>query len=101
VLPHHELVTYQINPSTMNSIPTKLYEYLGFRLPILLVNHRPWVDFCLPYPAAIVFDAGHYDAGTVYGEMMSRSFYETEPASVYWKAEEPRVLEALANVAGK
>src|SRR5688500_9346873 len=32
------LVTYQINPSTMNSIPTKVYEYLGFKLPILLVN---------------------------------------------------------------
>ena len=108
-LPHSEIfrhikksdfgmITYQINPSTMNSIPTKLYEYLGFRLPILLVNHKPWVDFCLPYAAAVVFDSGNPDAGRMYEEMMHREFYTTEPDLVYWESEEPKLLQVVAGV---
>jgi glycosyltransferase involved in cell wall biosynthesis len=92
------LVTYQINPSTMNSVPTKIYEYLGFRLPVLLVNHRPWVDFCLPYSAAIVFDANHFDAAVIYRDMMERTFYTANPDTVYWEAEEPRLLAAVESV---
>ena len=94
------LVTYQINPSTMNSIPTKVYEYLGFKLPILLVNHRPWVDFCAPYSASVVFDANHFDAGQIYREMTERAFYRSDPSAVYWKAEEPALLKAIAGVLG-
>jgi len=89
------MVTYQINPSTMNSIPTKLYEYLGFHLPILLVNHKPWVEFCYPYDAAVVFDAAQYDAGEMYREMMSRKFYPVDPVAVYWDSEAPKLLAVL------
>lgn len=89
------LVTYQINPSTMNSIPTKLYEYLGFHLPILLVNHKPWVEFCYPYDAAVVFETAHYDAGEIYREMMTRKFYPVDPKAVYWESEASKVLAVL------
>lgn len=92
------LITYQINPSTMNSIPTKLYEYLGFKLPILLVNHKPWVDFCYPYSAAVVFDPHHFDAGEVYKEMLEKTFYTAEPEAVYWEAEEPALLKVMGRV---
>lgn len=96
---HFGLVTYQINPATMNSIPTKVYEYLGFKIPILLVSHRPWVEFCLPYTAAVVFDPSNFDAAAVYRAMMSQTFYTAEPESVFWTAEEPKLLEAVAKVA--
>jgi len=94
------LITYQINPSTMNSIPTKLYEYLGFKLPIILVSHKPWVDFCYPYSAAVVFDAHHFDAGQIYREMLNRTFYTAEPSLVYWEAEEAKLLEVVEGVVG-
>jgi hypothetical protein len=89
------LITYQINPSTMNSIPTKLYEYLGFKLPIILVNHKPWVDFCYPYSAAVVFDSTHIDAAAILKEMMEKTFYTAEPDSVYWEAEEGKLLSVM------
>lgn len=92
------LITYQVNPSTMNSIPTKLYEYLGFKLPILLVNHKPWVDFCHPYSAAVVFDPHHFDAGELYREMLEKTFFTAEPEAVYWEAEEPALLKAVGKV---
>jgi len=89
------LITYEINPSTMNSIPTKLYEYLGFRLPILLVNHKPWVEFCYPCAAAVVFDSHHFDAAALYEEMLGRTFYTAEPSAVYWETEEPKLLRVV------
>lgn len=92
------LVTYQINPSTMNSIPTKLYEYLGFHLPVVLVNHKPWVEFCHPYDAAVVFDANHYDAAALYQEMMKKPFYSREPVEVYWESEAPKLLAILTKL---
>ena len=92
------LICYQINPSTMNSIPTKLYEYLGFGLPILLVNHKPWLDYCFPYNASVVFDATHFDAAQIYREMTGRTFYTTHPTDVYWKSEEPRLLGVVESL---
>ncbi|HET9487790.1 MAG TPA: glycosyltransferase [Chryseosolibacter sp.] len=89
------LITYQINPSTMNSIPTKLYEYLGFKLPVLLVNHKPWVEFCVPYSAAVVFDSLHFDAGQIYRQMTSGTFYTADPSIVYWDSEEPKLLRVV------
>ena len=89
------LITYQINPSTMNSIPTKLYEYLGFRLPIVLVNHAPWVEFCLASSAAVVFTPPHFDAAVIYREMMTKTFYRAEPTEVYWETEEPKLLDVV------
>jgi glycosyltransferase involved in cell wall biosynthesis len=89
------LVTYQVNPSTSGSIPTKLYEYLGFHLPILLTNHKPWVEFCEPSSAAVVFNPLHYNAGDIYREMMSQTFYTAPPEGVYWSSEEPKLLKAL------
>lgn len=89
------MVTYQINPSTMNSIPTKLYEYLGFHLPIILVNHKPWVEYCQSCNAAVVFDSANYDAAALYQQMLERSFYTTEPSGVYWYSEVPKLLAVV------
>lgn len=92
------LITYQINPSTMNSIPTKLYEYLGCRLPILLINHKPWVDFCKPYSAAVVFDPATIDSVSICKQMMEKYFYPVDPADVYWQSEAPKLLQAISAI---
>ena len=41
------LVAHQPNPSNENCIPTKIYEYLGIQLPMLLQNH-PLLGICNP-----------------------------------------------------
>jgi hypothetical protein len=92
------LITYEINPATMNSIPTKLYEYLGFKLPILLINHKPWVDFCYPFSAAIVFDKNSIDSVSLFKEMTSKIFYTAEPADVYWESEEPKLMRVVSEL---
>lgn len=91
------VVSYQINPSTMNSIPTKLYEYLGFKLPILLISHKPWVDFCNPCRAAVVFDSTNIDAVAICKEMLTKTFYTAEPTAVYWEEEEPKLIKVVSS----
>lgn len=92
------LITYQINPATMNSIPTKLYEYIGFKLPIILINYKPWMDFCNACAAAVVFDNTDIDAPVLYQKMMEKTYYTTEPTCVYWETEEPKLLQVVESL---
>ena len=56
------------------------------------------MDFCYPYSAAVVFDAGHFDAAQIYREMMQRKFYTSPPELVYWETEEPKLLKVVAEL---
>jgi hypothetical protein len=105
LVPHHDvmhaiaaanfgIISYPPNPSTENSIPTKLYEYLGSKLPILLINNATWVNRCAPYPAAVVFDAHQLDAKTLLKMMSETVFYRSEPDDVYWQSEADRLLDS-------
>jgi len=91
------IIAYPPNPSTSNSIPTKLYEYLGYQLPILLINHEPWVKICQPYPAAIPFDPVNFDTLAVQ-EAMNQQFYQTSPVDVFWDSEESKLLQTIENL---
>jgi len=89
------IIAYPPNPSTTNSIPTKLYEYLGYQLPILLINHEPWVKICQPYPAAILFDPANFDTKAIQEAMDSQKFYQTPPVHVFWESEESKLLQTI------
>ncbi len=89
------IIAYPPNPSTTSSIPTKLFEYLGYQLPILLINHPPWTARCEPYPAAIPFDPKNIDARKIWDEMRTKAFFTTRPEDVYWESEEKKLATVL------
>jgi len=91
---HFGIISYPPNPSTDGAIPTKLYEYLGHRLPILLTDHPGWLALCQPSQAALPIDTGRMDATGLLEAMKTRRFYISEPRGIYWDDEAPR----LANV---
>lgn len=93
---HFGIVAYPPNPATKGSIPTKLYEYLGYSLPILLTNHPQWQALCQPYHAALSFDAQHIDAAGLIQAMKTTAFYTAQPQDIYWENEEAR-LENVVN----
>jgi len=96
---HFGIISYPPNPSTRNTMPTKLYEYLGSHLPILLINYRLWVDRCQPYPAAITFDPDRYEPGTILQQMLATQFYITHPeVDVFWENEAEKLFKALKSV---
>jgi glycosyltransferase involved in cell wall biosynthesis len=90
------LIAYPPNPSTRNTIPTKLFEYLGAGLPILLINHPPWMEFCARYSAAIVFDPRHIDPAEMLHRMRTTPFYTLLPGEeVLWESEAVKLVEVV------
>lgn len=95
------VIAYPPNLSTENTIPTKLFEYMGYKLPILLTNYGPWVNFCAPYPAAIAFDPSAIDPVRLLNTLQTTSFYQQSPLNVYWESEEHKLLETVSKLAAK
>ena len=89
------IISYPSNRSTINSVPTKLYEYLGYRLPILLIDHPLWVKVCEPYNAAIPFNPETFSATEVLTAIKRGTFYTTLPQDVFWSSEEKKLLQTM------
>ena len=92
------IIAYPPNPSTDNTIPTKLYEYVGSQLPVLLINHPAWVKVCQAYNAAIVFDPGDFQPAAILRQMDQETFYTAPVEGVFWEDEAPRLLEIVKNL---
>lgn len=89
------IVFYPPSPHTANTIPTKLYEYLGCRLPILLHDYPPWVALCQPYHAAVVVNFYQPDLDHIQRSIRESQFYTQLPFGVTWADEEPKLLEVV------
>ena len=93
---HFGIIAYPPNPSTDGAIPTKLYEYLGLALPILLTDHHPhWLALCEPSQAALVFNPGQIDADGLLQAMKTRQFYTSAPKGIYWEDEESHLTNVI------
>ncbi|HTF21233.1 MAG TPA: glycosyltransferase [Chryseolinea sp.] len=94
------IIAYPKNPSTWSSYPTKLYEYLGCGLPILLIDNPKWTAYCAPYRAAVVFPADNPLANptTLLAEMREGPFYVKPPENVFWDSEAPKLLQAVSKI---
>ncbi len=86
------IIAYPLNKSTENSIPTKLFEYLGFTLPIAVVNHRQWVEICDLWDAAVVFDLEKFEASEFLSRLRAKEFYPKIPQNVFWEDEESALI---------
>jgi glycosyltransferase involved in cell wall biosynthesis len=90
------IIAYPPNPSTQNTMPTKLYEYLGACLPVLLINHPPWVEKCERYQAAIPFDLDRLNAVLLLEKMRAGGFYAVLPGQeTYWEPEAERLARVV------
>jgi hypothetical protein len=92
------IISYPPNPSTFNSIPTKLYEYIGLQLPILLVAHPEWSKICEPFNAAISFKLVSPPIDQVLNAMKTREFYTSPPQDVFWSSEELKLMQTLETI---
>ncbi len=80
-------ITYIPDASTSGSIPTKLFEYLAFKLPIFLVPYQPWVDYCELYDAAILLEKS-FPAHQLLNKFKEHHFYKEAPPDVFWEDQE-------------
>jgi glycosyltransferase involved in cell wall biosynthesis len=93
------IISYPENPSTKTSIPTKLYEYLGYRLPIILNKSASLIELCEPFNAAVIYSEGQFT--TLHQRLQHHVFYTHKPEFVYWEHELERfrrlTLQYLSN----
>ena len=93
---HFGIIAYPPNPATENTVPTKLFEYVSSRLPVLLINHKPWIHRCLAYQAALVFDPNNPDAFTLLQKMKSTAFYIDPPGDdIFWESEAEKLVQVI------
>lgn len=93
------VIYYPWNRSTMNTMPTKLFEYLGNQLPILLQNHQPWTELCSHYNAAVTINSEDFNAEVVLEKMKSTKFYTITPKEeILWVTEEKKLLEIISKL---
>jgi len=92
-------VYYPYNKSTINTKPTKLFEYLALRLPILLHNHKPWLQLANKYTAAIPINFENPDIKSIYKQMLSDKFYpKGVDDHILWVGEEQKLLSCIEEI---
>lgn len=89
------VIAYWPLPHTVNSVPTKLYEYLQARLPILTENHWPWVNrfaYCKPF---VLANFENTDSKSILNSLISNTFYTEAPTQTGWKEEATLLLSRI------
>ncbi len=92
------IICYPSSKHTENSIPTKLYEYLACRLPILIQERNPGIELCHSCGACIEFDVTSPQAAGILEQMKWSAFYTETPQNVTWGPESVKLLEVMRNI---
>ncbi len=92
---HFGIVSYPASPHTYNRIPTKLFEYLSARLPILLTDNPSWRALTDPLSAAIAVDFSDPDVDNILVEMAKREFYSGPVDQFFWASEEQKLIDLV------
>jgi hypothetical protein len=90
------IMSYLPNKSTKGRIPTKLYEYVANRLPILVLHDQDWLHLAQKYGACISI-CKEFDAEVLLKELYSTTFYDNHLPieSLLWKSEREKLLKLL------
>ncbi|GEO03698.1 glycosyl transferase family 1 [Adhaeribacter aerolatus] len=96
---HVGLLPYQPHPSTFNCVPTKLFEYLGNALPVIIQQNPLWETFIQKYSAGLAIDFGNMDAPAIYETLRSQIFYRnTTLTEVFWQSEEEKLFNWVKTI---
>ena len=89
------LLPYQPNKSTKNRIPTKFYEYLYYKIPMIVQKNNIWEEFLTPYKAAIFIDFNNYKIDEVNSQIENYEFYSRKEVGneILWDSEEEKLLK--------
>jgi glycosyltransferase involved in cell wall biosynthesis len=86
-------VSHQPVPSIENCFPTRIYEYMALRLPIILQHHSLWTSYCEKWDAAIVTDFNNYSCKKIVEQLQQRKFYQKGiPSDLFWQIQEEKKL---------
>jgi hypothetical protein len=82
------IIYYPPSPHTEGSIPTKVYEYMSYRLPILTWQNQSFSLWVIQTKAGLLAD----DPEGLLPAMINTDFYPDPIDGLLWEAEKFRVL---------
>ncbi|HET9053887.1 MAG TPA: hypothetical protein VFM90_06935, partial [Cyclobacteriaceae bacterium] len=105
LVPHHDIlcaistagtgiIIYPPNPGTESSIPTKLYEYLALKLPVIISHTEDSTNLVKQCRAGIVLQAG-WNAAAVHGQLTHSAFTFDYGEEIFWETGAEKLIQAL------
>ena len=94
------LLSYQKNKSIKKCIPTRLYECLAFKIPMIIQENQLWKQICCSYNAAIFIDFKKYNIEDLIHQIKTKSFYNgiLEIEYAFWQSEEKKLLNVINQI---
>ena len=91
------LMPYEILDSIRYKIPSKLYESIALRKPILISKNPSWEKIIAQYPAGLAVDFSKYEAATSqFLDLSSLPLYRSNPGKeVTWEGEKEKLMAIL------
>lgn len=90
------LLPYKPDKSTENCFPTKIWEYMAHNLPMIIQNHKPWVNYCKSYSSCIAIDFNSFNIEQIKAAIRKEKFYPNpSDISFFWESEELTFLQAI------
>lgn len=88
------IVIYPTNPSTQSSIPTKLYEYLALKLPVLIRHNEESHQLVTECKGGIILEeTPHYPS--LSAALKTFNFAPSPPDSIYWESQSEVLINSL------
>lgn len=87
------IIIYPANPSTACSVPTKLYEYLGLGLPVIIRHNEDSHKLVEALQAGIVLQPGHKPERILTWLQQPITFIP--PPEIYWESAETELLTCV------
>lgn len=93
------LVFYPDNPAIDSCFPTKIWEYMSVRLPMIVQEGKNWTPYCLGKSAAVTIERIQAD-GSFPLTFAEFPFYPPDQnyGDIYWSMEEEKFLSLLEKV---
>ncbi len=91
------IIAYPPSRHTMNSLPTKLFEYLSAGLPIIADKHWPWIARYQSYNPFVLVDFSRPDYPTLLEALKADGRY-SPPKDVTWESEASKLVDAIARL---
>lgn len=93
------IVSYQINPSNKNKLPTKIYEYLGMGIPYLTEESAHWTAETSNYPHCIPINFETPDVDEIVKRLNNHGkLHLPKVNEAFWNVEETLLLKIVEKV---
>lgn len=90
------LLPYQPHPSTERCIPTKLYEYMAYALPVLVQQNPLWQSITETHQSGISIDFNQVRPKELLTRIRQQLFYTAGiPSEILWESEEAKLLSII------